>query len=130
MKNIILGMIGAFVLIYTLIVGLILYGNQVRYNEMDNSLAQVLKQTLEEHYQKGDDYGIEELTEDIKCRLSSDSQIEVIVHYMDLDKGIISVTIKESYQQLSGKVKTLEWSKTAIMDRSVISMPEEGGEGI
>ena len=121
MKTVILGTIGAFIMVYTVITGLGVYNTETRYEEMENAISQVIKQTLEVNYGKQTtEQRKEQLVADIKYRMGSDSDVEVIVHSMHLQKGIISVTVKETFRQLNGKEKQLEWNKTAIIDFSLI----------
>ena len=118
MKNAILGVIGAFVLIYTTIISLGVYNTSTRYDKMENVLSQVLKQTLEDGFGKENTKEQQEqLIEDIKYRLGSDGTVNVDIHCMDLQKGIISVTVEQSFVQINGSRKTLDWTKTVIMDR-------------
>ena len=121
MKTVILGTIGAFIMVYTVITGLGVYNTETRYEEMENAISQVIKQTLEVNYGKQTtEQRKEQLVADIKYRMGSDSDVEVIIHSMHLQKGIISVTVKETFRQLNGKEKQLEWNKTAIIDFSLI----------
>lgn len=130
MKNGILGVLGAFFVIYTTMIGLGVYNHRMRYEEMANALGQVLKQTLENEYGQPDSLEkVDQLKEDILYRMGSNSHVEVEVHCMNLEKGIISVTVKETYTQINGQQKTCEWTKTAIMERQQIPLlTEEGGE--
>ena len=117
MKNIILGAIGAFVILYTILCGLCLYNTTVRQEEMENALSQVIKQTLKEGYgQKVSFEHYRQLTEDIRYRMNSNSEVEIVIHHMDLEKGIIRVSVREQFRQLNGQKKELSWSKTAIVD--------------
>jgi hypothetical protein len=121
LKAVILGAIGAFIMLYTVITGLGVYNTETRYQEMETALSQVLKQTLEANYGKQTtEEHKEQLVEDILYRMGSDSDVDVIIHSMHLQKGIISVTVKESFVQLNGKKKELKWEKTAIIDFSLI----------
>jgi hypothetical protein len=121
LKTVILGTIGAFIMVYTVITGLGVYNTETRYEEMENAISQVIKQTLEVNYGKQTtEQRKEQLVADIKYRMGSDSDVEVIIHSMHLQKGIISVTVKETFRQLNGKEKQLEWKKTAIIDFSLI----------
>lgn len=108
-------------IVYTVITGLGVYNTDVRYEEMEKALSQVLKQTLEANYGKQTtEERKEQLVAEIKYRMGSDSDVEVVVHSMNLQKGIISVTVNESFMQLNGKRKQLKWKKTAIIDFSLI----------
>lgn len=122
MKAVILGVMGAFFIVYTAITGLGVYNTETRYEEMENALSQVIKQTLEVNYGKQTTpERKEQLIADIKYRMGSDSDVEVVIHSMNLSKGMISVTVKETFTQLNGQKKQLEWRKTAIVDFSLIN---------
>lgn len=108
-------------IVYTVITGLGVYNTDTRYEEMEKALSQVLKQTLEVNYGKQTtEERKEQLVAEIKYRMGSDSEVEVVIHSMNLQKGIISVTVIESFTQLNGQRKQLEWQKTAIVDFSLI----------
>ena len=108
-------------IVYTIITGLGVYNTEIRYEEMENVLSQVIKQNLEVNYGKQTtEERKEQLVADILYRMGSDSDVEVIISGMNLQKGIISVTVKESFRQLNGQQKQLEWKKTAIVDFSLI----------
>ena len=117
MKHIILGMIGTVVVLYTIVSGLGVYNTRVRYAEMENALSQVVKQTLECGYGQENSSTREELlVEEIRYRMGSDSEVEVVIHCLNMEKGIISVTVIENFRQLNGLRKELKWTKTAIME--------------
>ena len=104
-----------------MITGLGVYNTDTRYEEMETALSQVLKQTIETNYGKQTtEERKAQLVADIQYRMGSDSDVEVVIHSMDMQKGIISVTVKESFVQLNGQKKQLEWRKTAIMDFSLV----------
>ena len=129
MKNAILGVLGACILFFTTLIGLGVYNTGVRKNEVDNILSQVVKQTLEEGYGQTNAKEWEtKLKENILLRLGSDSDVEIVIDCMDLEKGIIHVMVQETFWQINGKRKILEWEKTAIMERAAIGIPTEGGE--
>lgn len=108
-------------IIYTVITGLGVYNTQTRYEEMETALSQVMKQHLETNYGKQTtEEQKEQLIADILYRMGSDSDVEVVIHGMHLQRGIISVTVRESFVQLNGQKKKLEWKKTAIVDYSLI----------
>lgn len=128
MKSLLLAMIASFVTLYALVLGLGWYNTTARYEEMEIMLSQVVRSHLEEGYGKGNDPGREEnLISDIRYRMRSNSKIEVIVHEIDYNLGVISVTVRESFVQLNGKEKQLEWKKTAIMDRMMTDIVTDNG---
>lgn len=128
MKIVILGVISAFLVVYTTISGLGVYNVRARYGEMETTISQVVKQHLERGYGQGNfPMWEEQLVEDLRYRFGSDSDVEIEVHCLDYEKGIISVTVSESFVQLNGQTKLLEWTKTGIMDRKVVDIVTDQG---
>lgn len=128
MKNIILGIIGGFLIIYTAVIGLIVYGIQSRENEVQNALSEIVVDTLADYYVpeflRDDDYEPEsaetiaqEITEELLRRISSDSEVAVTVIACDLDKGLLSVRVDEAYQLPNGSTRVWAFAKTAIVDQ-------------
>ena len=117
MKTLILGILAAFITLYSLALGLGFYNTSARYQEMEVVLSQIIKEELEEGFEHGNVPNREEsLVSAIRYRMGSDSQVEIIVHAIDYNRGIVSVTVRETFTQINGKERTLEWRKTAIMD--------------
>ena len=59
----------------------------------------------------------EELINDIEDRLTSDSEVQVNIRICDMEKGIISAEIRESFVLPFGIKKEIIASKTIIADR-------------
>jgi hypothetical protein len=127
MKNVVLGMIGGILIIYTAVIALTIYGIQARKNEVENVLSQVVVDTLKEHYVpemlRDLDYGPdsaesigEEIRRELDGRIMSDSEVTVTILSCDMDKGILSVRVDESYRLFNGTQRKWSFSKTAIVD--------------
>ena len=117
MKTLILGILATFITLYSLVLGLGFYNTTARYKEMEVVLSQIIKEELEEGFDHGNVPDREaNLVAAIQYRMRSDSQVEIIVHAIDYNRGVVSVTVRETFTQLNGKEKVLEWKKTAIMD--------------
>ena len=107
MKNMVLGILGIFIGIYTIVVSLSIYSMQTRKNELENCLSQVVKHTLETYYESGYDFlstttiwesDIEdEIEEEMMARLQADSKVVVEVLDMDFQMGILSVSASEIF---------------------------------
>jgi hypothetical protein len=127
MKNVVLGMIGGILIIYTALISLTIYGIQSRKNEVENALSQVVVDTLKEHYvpemfrdldyspDSADSIG-EEICGELERRITSDSEVTVTILSCDMDKGILSVRVDESYRLFDGTQREWSFSKTAIVD--------------
>ncbi|MBO5656757.1 MAG: hypothetical protein J6R94_01065 [Agathobacter sp.] len=117
MKTLILGILASFITLYSLVLGRGFYNTNARYKEMEVVLSQIIKEELEEGFDHGNVPDREsKLVSAIQYRMGSDSKVEIIVHAIDYNRGILSVTVRETFTQINGKERTLEWRKTAIMD--------------
>ncbi|MEE1028369.1 MAG: hypothetical protein UH211_06765 [Agathobacter sp.] len=133
MKNMIVGIFGCFLLIYTIILSLSIYSISVRRNEVENCLASCLESAMKKFYEEdmymfrrdktvGDtDNSLVEnwLEEDIQERLNSDSQVETTIYVCDMEKGIISAKVEEVFELPAGIEKRISCTKTIIADRSI-----------
>lgn len=127
MKNVVLGIIGCFIVIYTAMLSLSIYSVSVRKNQMEKCLSSALMGTMNKYYQPNmyvvdkaavDDMQVEnELINNIEDRLTSDSDIETMVYVCDMEKGIISAEIEEEFQLPMGRTKTISCKKTIIADQ-------------
>ena len=134
MKNVILGVFGGILTLYMVVISLCLYGIQTRKNEVENMLSQVVEGVLTAHYVPeplrtpqtetlSQEAVKKEVEEEIRMRISSDTQTGVSVLACDLDKGILSVQVTGSFELPGGFHKTFLFSKTAIMDRQAEEEP-------
>jgi hypothetical protein len=118
MKNIILGMIGSLIAVYTFVSCLSIYSISSRKNEMENSIAKVLEQNLREYYGKenGDTDAAKSVKEDLLGGLGSDSTVSIDVLACDMSAGILSVAVKETFTLPGGKEKSVSCEKTIIVE--------------
>ena len=130
MKNIILGIIGTFLVIYTAVISLTVYGVQSRKNEVENVLSGIVTETLAEYYVpeilRDEKYVpanrtvVENtLSEELLRRITSDSDVQITIIACDMDKGILSARVDETYFLPNGTKKTWSFAKTAIVDQEV-----------
>jgi hypothetical protein len=127
MKNAVLGIIGGLLIIYTAVIALTIYGIQTRKNEVENVLSQIVVDTLKEHYVpeilRDIDYrpdlpsDIEaEIRDELALRITSDTEVRVTVLACDMDNGILSVRVDETYYLFNGAERNYSYAKTAIVD--------------
>lgn len=126
MKNIILGLIGIFISLYTLLIGLNVLFVQTQKNELEKQVSRIVKNTLENEYQKGEDSFVEQmLVQELVEVLSTErSRLEIEVQGIDLEKGFLSVKVTKHVEMLNGREKTIMVEKTAIMERDYFSSIE------
>jgi len=125
-KNIILGLIGIFISFYTLLIGLNILFVQTQKNELEKQVSRIVKNTLENEYQKGEDSFVERmLVQELVEVLSTErSRLEIEVQGIDLEKGFLSVKVTKHVEMLNGREKTIMVEKTAIMERDYFSSIE------
>lgn len=134
MKQIVLGMLGCAIAIYTIVSCLSIYSISGRRNEVENSVSTVLKQNLEKYYvtqtktlteegiivEKHRQYSDSEVEtfvkQDIISQLRSDSKVSVSVYACDMEQGILSVGVTEKFYMPNGMEKTIQCSKTIIVE--------------
>lgn len=124
-KNIILGMIGVFISIYTLLIGLDILMYQTSKNQIEKQVSRIVKQVLETNYQRDDVEMVKQMmTEEILSSVSKNGTIKVEIEAIDLEKGLLSVSVTKQIQMLNGKEKEIRIEKTAIVDRVYVDEME------
>lgn len=128
MKNLILGLVGIFITLYTVLLGLNILYVQTQKNELEKQVSRIVKNTLENEYQKGEDSFVEQmLLQEITDVLSTKrSRVEIDVQGIDLEKGFLSVKVTKYVEMLNGKEKAIVVEKTAIMERDYVFNIERG----
>jgi hypothetical protein len=118
MKNVILGMTGILIAVYTFVSCLGIYSISSRKNEMENCMAQVLEQNLRKYYgqEGGDADAALSVKEDLLGQLNSDSQVEIDIRACDMSAGILSVSVKETFTLPGGQEKEVACEKTIIVE--------------
>jgi hypothetical protein len=118
MKNVILGILGCMIAVYTIASCLSIYSISSRKNEMENCIAQVLEQNLRRYYgqENGDEAAKTQVTEELSGRLQSDSQVTIEIRACDMSAGILSVAVTEVFTLPGGQTKALSCEKTIIVE--------------
>lgn len=121
MKSIILGIIGVFITVYTMLIGLDVLSYQTNKNEIDKHLSRIMKHVLESEYQSGDETLAKQMIlQELKDITSGEDEMEVEFQAIDLEKGLLSVKVIKNISMLSGKQKQIVVEKTAIIERVVV----------
>jgi len=129
MKSIILGIIGTLITLYTFLIGVDILVFQINKNEMEKQVSRIVKHVLEEEYLKDDEATVRQmLIEEIRSSLSSGDTVQIEVKGMDLQKGLLSVRVVQYVRMLNGKEREIVVEKTAIIERSMWSEIDLGGE--
>ncbi len=129
MKSIILGIIGTLITLYTFLIGVDILVFQINKNEMEKQVSRIVKHVLEEEYLEDDEATVRQmLIEEIRSSLSSGNTVQIEVKGMDLQKGLLSVRVVQYVRMLNGKEREIVVEKTAIIERSMWSEIDLGGE--
>ena len=109
MKNVVLGIIGCLIVLYTAMLGLSVYNMTVRENQMEKSLSLALSGAMNRYYEPNmyivdkkpvSSYDVEKaVIEDINERLTAGGSAIATVYVCDMEKGIISAgRVQASYR--------------------------------
>lgn len=125
MKNVILGIIGIFITLYTLLIGLNILTIQSHKNQLEKNVSRIVKNVLEGEYQKGEKEAVQQmLLEEISASISSNGTVTVEIQEIDLQKGILSLKVTDQIRTLTGASRQLVIEKTAIMEQTMTSFPK------
>lgn len=125
MKNIILGMVGVFITMYTMLVGLNILTIQSHKDQLENHLSRIVKYVLETEYGNSDEDAVKQmLQEEIKNSVSENAKVFVDIQEIDLQKGLLSVKVTEEIHTLTDSKREIVVQKTAIMDRVATELPK------
>lgn len=121
MKNFIIGLCSILILILTgLTVGTV-HGKTMRENELSSTVSSTMEEsmrilTLDQKYKiENEKEFIADFIESSLVKMDSNSIYEIIIHTVDIKKGILDATVKQHYKQIfiPGKVSC---RKTIILD--------------
>lgn len=117
MKNILIGIVGGMILVYMIVIQLGIYTESVRRNELEQCVSDVSMQILKGYRDESDETAQKALTDRIRQRLSSDSDVQIEVLACDMQKGIVSVKVKEEFLYPNGKNGSVQTARTAIAEK-------------
>lgn len=119
MRNVILAILGIMITLYTFSLVFSVFSLQTRKNDLENHVARVVEGFLESTYKTGDEAVVKQmLIAELSRNIDGSGTLTVDVQALDLQKGIISVKVSETFRQFNGKERTIVCEKTAIMEQS------------
>ncbi len=120
-KNIILGVIGIFICMHVVFMGMNIYSLQTHKNQLNHVVSRAVEHGLEHGFRTEDELEvIAQVEKEIKDSLNKSDNVVVEVKAIDLKKGLLSVEVTEEFSYITGKTKQISQEKTAIMDQKVI----------
>lgn len=122
MKHIIYGASLFMMTIIVLAATMLLSGRASRANEVDRALDTAIEQTVDE-LQEENTYTLEnkeeflaDFVEGLLIKIESDSEIEVQVAGIDVEKGLLSVRVIEHFKHPNGNPGTVEAERTVVLE--------------
>ena len=123
MKNIIL--IFTYVVIGALTLGIIVsaMGREARNVELQSNLSNAVEESLanameEKNYTIADQNEfLADVTENITEALDTNSTVDVKVMRVDLNKGLLSLRVVESFNYVNGKTGSVKCDRTVVFDK-------------
>lgn len=120
MKNVILAFIGILITLYTFSSVFSVFSLQSRKNELENHVARIVEGFLENAYPNGDEGMLKQrMISELSKNVDDSGKLTVEMQALDLQKGIISVKVSETFRQFNGKERTIVCEKTAIVEQEV-----------
>jgi len=118
MKNVIIGITGGFIILYTVVICLSIYGSVSRSNEMEHGLSRSVETVLLRSYQTSTSHSevLTQVEQELQQWIASESEVEITLKVCDLQKGILSVEVIEQYRTPFGAVRKKQYEKTAIIE--------------
>ena len=126
MKNIILGILGCMIAVYTIVSRLSIYSISTRKNEMENCI----KYHLNRYYATGvSDTEVEAFVrQEIRQQLHTASRVSIDVKSCDMVSGVISARVTEDFVLPGGFHKSIACDKTILVETEVIEEETETEE--
>lgn len=122
MKNVMVAYGLVLFLVLSCFVGLTIYGHNSRQNEAEEALAAAAEQalsnlTVEKQYSiSSTEEFIADFTQRLVVGIDSNSDIEVNILAVDIEKGLLDVEVIETYRQVNGSTGKASYRKTVIFD--------------
>ena len=121
MKNIVLGIVGTCVILYTFLIGLDILIFQTSKNEMEKHVSRIVENVLETEFQTGEAETVrQKLIEEITSSISKKGSLQVEFQAIDLEKGLLSVKVRKQLRLFNGKQREIVVEKTAIIERAFV----------
>lgn len=122
MKNVIIGIGLTLMLCVSILILYTVYGHNTRQNEVEEALTVAVEQSLEnmkidkKYDVKDKDEFIADFTQNLLLLVESDSEVEINILSIDIDKGLFDVEVIMTYNQPNGTTGYASCRKTVILE--------------
>lgn len=123
MKQIIFGLLSTLMIVFVLMILMTTYGRNLRQTETEHSLAEAIDDSLayvmnEENYTiENQDAFVADFLQMLLVQLNSTSDVNVSILEANMEYGILSVEIVQTYNHPNGNKGTVSEVRTVIFDK-------------
>lgn len=115
-KSVIVAVIGIFIMTYVMLIGTNIYIVQSHKNVLEKHVSRVVENTLEDAYESKDkESALKRLRDEILE--NREERVSLNIKAIDLEKGILSVEVRERVKLITGSDREIFVEKTAILER-------------
>ncbi len=125
MKNLIYGLSMLVVLVLSGMLLMSIFSCTSRKHELYEHVSTAVETTMNQCFIKktypivSEEEFLADFTENLVLSISSNGTVRIMVHKLDLEKGIFSVTVREEYPKMSGQTGELEIHRTIVWNKSI-----------
>lgn len=122
MKQIIFSGVGVSVIVLVILVILTLQGTKIRATRLNNGVTELMEEYMEESYRDltlknfSDSEFTDWFLQNLSERISEDAEFLVIIKKRNMDAGILSLKVKESYSHIIGTKGSLSVENTVLYE--------------
>ncbi len=113
---------GVVIVILTTLIIITLQGRQIRQTKLDNGLTELMEEYMEEAYVDSNLKGmndkefVEWFQANLQKRVNEEGEYEVVVNKRDMENGILSLKVVETYEHISGDVGKITAENVVIKE--------------
>ena len=129
MKQTVFGLVSMLLLVFFLVIGMSLYGRNLRQAETDHTLTEAVDTAMSNLMETNSysmdtkDEFVADFLETLLVQMNSTSDVEVSILEADEKKGILSVEVTQNYVHPNGKEGAVSVVRTVIFDKDVEKQP-------
>lgn len=130
MKNIIISMSLVFMIVISTSIVFVIDGRGIRQQETTDSLSTAIEGTLQEimidkaYTVNNPDELIADFIQAMLIQINSNAKLTVNILDIDMEKGLLSIEVIESFKHVNGNQGTVSCVKTVILEQPEISGQE------
>ena len=122
MKQIIFMGVGVIFIVLTSIIIITLQSGSIRKTKLENAVSELMEEYMEESYENAKLRNLDEkefekwFKENLSMRISEDGEYEVTVEKRNMQSGILSLCVRESYKHIIGSEGKISVRNTVLKE--------------